>query len=562
MTVDERPPEFGDDGVRNMIWEDLWKDEQKAERNAPPAPVVPIDSAQGHKYALRALESEAAIVASAPEGTRNDALNKAAFRMGKHVGAGTVDARTVRGTLANAGRAAGLPDSEISLVLRDSPDAALDRGQAFPRHPPRTEDLPAVTIFVEPDAEIVEEFWHARPILTHLRDFARARTVAPWAVLGCALARVICATPPNIVLPPITGGPASLNLFVGLVGRSGSGKGSAERVAAEALDVGHIETRTTGSGEGTVHAYVKRTKDGLEQHTTAVLFTVPEVDTLGALGARNGSTLMPLLRSAYSGEQLGFQYADPTKSLLVAPHKYRLCLIVGIQPGRAGVLLDDADGGTPQRFSWLIATDPGAPDVTPKPPAPRVWRFWAYESNMAGGFHAMEVCATARDLIINERKTVLRGGGADALDGHRLLTRLKIAAGLALLDERLDVNEEDWQLAGIVSTKSDATRGSVVAEAQARAKEANAAKALAEGERASIVGDKVEEDAVKKLVRNIKNQLAQRDGSDLKSAVRRRVKSTLRQHFDDAVTVLVMAGDVVESEDDRGPVLKLASDAR
>ena len=45
-------------------------------------------------------------------------------------------------------------------------------------------------------------------------------------------------------------------------------------------------------------------------------FSVPEVDTLTALGNRQGATLMPILRSAWSGEQLSFAYADPTQKSL------------------------------------------------------------------------------------------------------------------------------------------------------------------------------------------------------------------------------------------------------
>jgi hypothetical protein len=71
--------------------------------------------------------------------------------------------------------------------------------------------------------------WDERPILRHLFDFARGRRVAPLAVLGVALARVVAATPSTVVLPPTIGGDGTLNLFVAFVGASGQGKGSADR---------------------------------------------------------------------------------------------------------------------------------------------------------------------------------------------------------------------------------------------------------------------------------------------------------------------------------------------
>src|SRR3954464_12551419 len=36
-------------------------------------------------------------------------------------------------------------------------------------------------------------FWESRPVHLHIRQFARARYVSPWAVLGCVVARVVCA---------------------------------------------------------------------------------------------------------------------------------------------------------------------------------------------------------------------------------------------------------------------------------------------------------------------------------------------------------------------------------
>ncbi len=52
--------------------------------------------------------------------------------------------------------------------------------------------------------------WDERPILRHLHDFARGRRVAPLAVLGVALARIVAATPSNIVLPPSSAATARL----------------------------------------------------------------------------------------------------------------------------------------------------------------------------------------------------------------------------------------------------------------------------------------------------------------------------------------------------------------
>lgn len=73
------------------------------------------------------------------------------------------------------------------------------------------------------DDEIDEEkFWNAYPQLAECRAYARSVRVAPWAMLGAALAHAAAATPPHVVLPGIVGDYASVNLYVNLPGRSGA----------------------------------------------------------------------------------------------------------------------------------------------------------------------------------------------------------------------------------------------------------------------------------------------------------------------------------------------------
>ena len=214
---------------------------------------------------------------------------------------------------------------------------------APPVDPPEELDLAA-----SDDQPGVGTLWDQRPILGHIRDFALARMCAPAAVLGVVLMRTLATVPPTFVLPPIIGSHGSLNLFCALAARSGGGKGAAEAAAAAALwHADDIYTAPIGSGEGIPAQFAHREKGELVRDRYQGQFSVPEVDTLKALGAREGSTIMQQLRSAYSGEKLGFSYRDPARRLPIDEHTYRLTMVVGVQFGRASVLLDDADGGTP-----------------------------------------------------------------------------------------------------------------------------------------------------------------------------------------------------------------------
>jgi hypothetical protein len=195
----------------------------------------------------------------------------------------------------------------------------------------------------------------------------------------------------------------------------------------------------------------------VERYRWAVLFDAPEVDTLSALHTRQSSTLFAELKKAWMGEALGFSYADEDKRLPIEAHSYRLALVVGVQPKRAGVLFEEADGGLPQRFLWFPTPNPAAPDVRPPELAPWPWSP-LFLVDVRG---PIPVCQVARDYIDDHYLTRHRGEG-HTLDAHSALARLKVAAALALLDQRAEVTEDDWRLAAVPMGVSDRTRAAVV----------------------------------------------------------------------------------------------------
>lgn len=380
------------------------------------------------------------------------------------------------------------------------------------------------------------DFWLARPELGHIRDFAKARLVAPWAMLGIVLSRIVAATPPDVVLPPTIGGQASLNLFVGLVAPSGIGKGTATRAAADAVQiVGGVNTVPVGSGEGLAHLFMRRDKEGgIEQHTQSVLLDAPEIDTLTALGSRNGATLMSELRKAWSGEDLGFGYADPKKRLPVPAHRYRLSMVVGIQPNRAGGLLADADGGTPQRFLWMPALDPDMEDGH-EAPEPIKWTM----PRRARTFDnvEMKVCKEALKEI-KEAHIARHREGVAGLDGHASLTRLKTAAALALLDGRIGVSSEDWSLAKQVMDESDKTRAAVVEELQRDVEAKNVARGKLEGVRAHVASETAADIKTKRVAARIVDLLEKAEGRMAGNLLRKKIAHRDREYIEPAVELL------------------------
>ncbi|GIJ75996.1 hypothetical protein SAMN05443287_106197 [Micromonospora phaseoli] len=440
---------------------------------------------------------------------------------------------------------AGLTKDEIHTLMDDAP-MALARDNPDRVHQDiekRWQDDAGLPVPLTDD-----EFWTARPELDRIRTFARARRVSPWAVFGVVLTRVVGEVPSYVVVPPLVGKAVSLNLFVGLVGESGAGKDSAVGVAEDAIEEhGSVTVLNIGSGEAIAHAFVERDGDKVRPHGTgSVLFQVGEIDTFASLTQRKGATLMPELRKMYMGERLGFHYVDKTKRLPVEPHTYRAGLIAGIQPTRAGVLLEDADGGTPQRFLWMPTADPDAPDERPDLPDRLAWRPPSFNSADPAQLYEMGVPDEVRKVIDRARLEQLKTGRS-SLDGHSLLMRLKVALALALLARRTAATGEDWWLAGLVMAKSDHTRAGVVEALARRSASVNHQGARAEAARAAVVAESLDDYAIRRTAKWAAKKLVGR-GWVPHSELRRDASSRDRPHFDDAMDRLIEAGQVEARE--------------
>jgi hypothetical protein len=416
------------------------------------------------------------------------------------------------------------------------------------------------------------DFWSSRPELETVRTFALSRLASPWAVLGGVLARTVAATPWNVYLPPIVGGRGSLNLYMAFVGPSGGGKGIANSVAREVVQItSPADESQVGTGEGLVHAFMRTAKDPDSkevvplQYRTNVLLDVPEVDSIRAQAGRTGATLLPFLRSAWSGEAVGRSTADVSRNLTVPAHSYRLAMTVGVQPGRADALLQDTDGGTPQRFVWVPVVDRDIVDGIDEPEpfvwVPPRWRGPVADPDaLAASLVApreMEICDLAQKEIRADRLARARGEGT-ALDGHAMLARLKVAAALAILNSSTGVRDDDWDLAAVVMEVSNRTRdgieGHLENEAKQSAQKRGAFEAAVEKTREAII-DKAQ---VKTVTASIERTLSKltvsgttgTDGWVSASDLRKRLKNTLRGSFDDALDSLENVGKVEVKEAD------------
>lgn len=396
------------------------------------------------------------------------------------------------------------------------------------------------------------ELFEATPTLRHIRQAAYSRLLGAWPLLDYVLARVLAELPPEHMLPPVVGGSAALNLGVAVVGNSGAGKSALLSVSREVLgDTGQAQKsveRNIGSGEGMAATFLfEETEEGPRggRIRTGRMLLIPdprrimlsdEVDQLAAIATRNGATFGPTLRSAISGGALGQENASADRKRNVPEGTYRLVLLVGVQPTRSAALLKDSDAGTPQRLVWVQAADPNLPDDDVEWPGSLDWElpsdlpeFIDYPDRVKA-----EVKAARRAQVKD---------GADSLTGHKLLTRLKLGAALALLHGDAAIREQWWELAGLLveeSMRVQADCARVLAEEAARS---NEARARFTGQARVIETETVdaETDKRRRVTENIlsKVRAAGADGivwSDVRNAIRagsRRLADQMLLHLVD-----------------------------
>jgi hypothetical protein len=410
-----------------------------------------------------------------------------------------------------------------------------------------------------PDGDPDDGFWTQTDELAHIRAFARSRAVSPYAALGAVLRRTTGCIEPHVVLPPIIGGQASLNLFTVPVGPSGAGKDSANSAGYDAVGFyqtfGNMDAPVNdavyihpGSGEGLARIFKGR-KD--EPGETRAHLQVNDVATLEALAGRKGQTLVSQLLAAYMGQPIGFDNNSKELSTGIEAHSYRLSLSVGVQPDNAGFFLSREKDGLPQRFLWLPTTDPYAPETRLQPVAPMHIQLPLFPGGYSDRFE-LEIPDDVRDEIWHHRWLVLTGvEGVDPLDGHLKLTQLKTAAALAILHGHRNVTDDAWKIAGQLIDVSTEVREGLRAAVADRARRENTAKAHDAADRQAIIEARLTDDRQQRVAKAITNKL-KRVGRATRRELLQACDSSIRGDFEPVFDLFVDKGFLVCQKGDDG----------
>lgn len=422
-----------------------------------------------------------------------------------------------------------------------------------------------------PAGNLPPDFWAARPVLAHIRQAAHSRACSADAVLGVLLARLASCVPGRLRVDTGVRTPTPLSTFAVLLGNSGTGKSSAAAVALAILPQGifHTESHPLGSGEGLCDAYMTACKasevPGGDQDAKGTVyvqtvwnafFHADEGARVLEVGKRSGSTLLPILRDAWSGGDFGQRNT-------VAGGKNRkvvsatVGLWLGLQQPHAVELLSGANAvdGTIQRFVWFASADPAIPDDPGPWPGPvPMSEHFLNETQLKDISVADPIRAELRVRQVQRARGVLVPAAGREQDDA---LRVRLAALLALLEGRTHITEDDWALALVVLDTSAGHMDGVRAlqrDDEARSEAGRIGVRLRTLDAESDHADRTFDAAVAKIVTKIVTRLAGKPEGLARRRLREAVARTKHAEFDAAIVLAEDTGlvRVVPNNDAHG----------
>lgn len=331
------------------------------------------------------------------------------------------------------------------------------------------------------------EFADSQPRLRQAWDTALQQRRSPESALFGCVTRGILATPPQVKLPGYVQGPASLNTWVVVAGPTGAGKSGSLNLMDRMMDVANEITATRvaiGSPQGLVSKYLGPDPEDPKKQVqvlTAAEYVCAEIDDFSNRADMPGSIMTARFRSMISCETVGSANATAERSRQLNDHNYRTTIVMAGQSSRMHKLIckEEIAGGTTGRIIWCSASGTQPPRYDPCAPEPDFSGDCSlgWTRRTEGGCH-LKFPDTAK-IQIRLWDQLNQDGALAQIDGHRMLNRMKLAAGLALLRDSntREVPLCDWNMSGLMMDYSDAVRSEVMAAVAAVKSEDNAVRA-------------------------------------------------------------------------------------
>ncbi len=389
-------------------------------------------------------------------------------------------------------------------------------------------------------------FYEHSDILRKVQQAGFNRITSPDAVLACLLCRVSASLEPGIELPD-----ASLNYYSALIGGSGTGKSVAFRASRDLLpDIGtRIDGLGVGSGQGIVATIAGNADENGECQVInpRVLFFADEGEQMLKLGKSDGSILLSILRTAWSGGALGQTNATKDRSRNVAANVYRFALTIGLQPRFASELLRGDHAGDPQRYLFAHVQNPEQPSVLPIFPQPI-----EPIHQPAGTELELQVDPEVTRLIVDYRVKKQRGDVKDdSLDSHRHLLTLKTAGLLSLIHNE-DVSIHWWNMASQVVEVSRNVRQWVIDYALQDEQSTITRKAVTEVSLQVQKDELREREVLESMIRRIVKVLTDYGIPATKSHLQQQASSSKQRNtvpIERAISEAIQRGQIVQTKE-------------
>lgn len=490
---------------------------------------------------------------------RNEAVFHLLPLLFRFCDAGALDEDTVVDALWTAAQRVPSDEPYERAEFRASVKSARQYAEESGPELPKT----TATRMAQADFEGIEEadLWDKTPRLKHVAQAADAMGRNRLALLAVTLARILAEVDPTVRLPGVEDGAignrAVLNLGVALVGSSGQGKTSFAEKSAPLLGRNQDAiTRKPSTGQGLIQAYLRWDSEAGENvlvDDPRRIFIVDEIDTLQAHGSESGSTLLSEMRTMLTGGSTGSSNATRERQRILHAKTYNFQLIAGVQPARAGALLDSRDAGTPQRFIWVPVTDPKTalhPDDRPPWPGQLDWNDAFLLAFELGDPIVRYPEWLMKELKDYDYRISLEDshGGELSRHGHQNLLRLKVAAGIAFLHESMVIDDEHVEIADMILASSKRTQ----TECERAVAETAFLKRKAAKRSEERVSDEVREEKLTRLVKNARNTLLRAKGEWVTWHTMRPAYRDREEYEEPVWEALVAMEDVEHEEEQRG----------
>jgi hypothetical protein len=326
-----------------------------------------------------------------------------------------------------------------------------------------------------------DEFWQARPYLQHIRQAAWSRGRSPDAVLHIHMARISALVQPTLRIEPRIGSVRAPNHYAVVVAPTGKGKSTAKGIALELLPANpgihtpghdrrnipwwHYIDIKLGSGEGLIAAFLEwdpNDKKNVQKYDHGFLY-VDEGMSIGPLANRQGATILGTMNEMRFGETVGQHNADKGRWRELREGCYGFGVAIAIQEESAADFFGVRyiGGGFTGRYVWASAVDPSIPPPSQRPQWPGELKW--HRPDPKGRKYFKIADEIWREIEDADWQNSRGNTTAPDEDAHAMLLRLIMAVLLAYMAERIDVNAEDWKLAGMMMTTSNAVRKRVQA---------------------------------------------------------------------------------------------------